>query len=130
MEKTTRESYWGSYDGRKTKIKDLDDTHILNLVGFLTKRVKKYKEDTKRLKEENNPFYKYVKDATKQQNDVLKVIKEEVKLRGLKITKEAREGAIPFKNNNKLMKWDYERNRPYEVPKSVRFVKKVKPSSS
>lgn len=27
-----RETYWGSTDGRQTKIKDLEDTHLANII--------------------------------------------------------------------------------------------------
>ena len=128
----SRDTKWGSYDGRVKRIKDLEDTHVLNLVGYTRKRIKKL-EVIIQEKMDNELFESanYLKETLEIQKKLEEVFREEVKLRKLEITPAAEEGIIPFRDKDgNLMRWSYENNSPYKIPNSVRFIKKVSDSSS
>lgn len=85
-----RDSIWHSYDGRRTKIRDLEDTHLANIILHITK-------------------------MPKPGDDMLMpVLKEEAKIRGL--TDAFLERAqIPHRRKNKWYLWDYDKNVPVKV---------------
>lgn len=86
----SRETKWGSYDGRYTKICDLEDTHLANVILHVSKR-----------SEEGDPL--------------LAVLKEEAKIRGLKDAFLER-AQIPHRGNDgSWYVWDYEKSLPVKV---------------
>ena len=80
----SRESEWGGLSGKNTKIKNMDDTYILNIISYLPDSWHK-----------GFPHYDLF----------LYVFKQEAKLRGLKIQPTGTQ--IPYKNSQgELVKWD------------------------
>ena len=82
----TKDTVWTTRDGRKIKLKDLEDTHLSNLIDFL-----------------NNSY------SSNKNNIMLIVLNEIVAERGLQ--KEfLNRSQIPYKNqNNKWEIWDKEK---------------------
>ena len=85
----TRDTPWQSYNGKITKVSDLEDTHLVNIINHLTKMDKM-------------PAF-------------VLFLYEEVNLRGL--TKAFVDRAeIPHKNEaGDWMLWDYSKNYPVKV---------------
>lgn len=85
----SRESEWCTYDGRWIAIKDMEDTHVANLLKHL--------------------------DVYSRNHPYIKILLEESELRGL--TKEFLDRAdIPFKDpDGDWMLWDYKKLQPIKV---------------
>ena len=80
----TQDDLWWCHDGRQIKLKDLKDTHLSNIIHYVQQTWESY----------------YSK---KYKNELLKVLKEIVKERGL-TTKFLDRSQIPYKNENG--KWE------------------------
>ena len=39
----TRDTYWTTYNGAQVKIRNMEDSHLLNVILYLTQRLKKAK---------------------------------------------------------------------------------------
>lgn len=86
-----RESYWGSHLGEVKQVKDLTDTHIVNLIQY----VQKYPQ-----------FY---------DPEVLETFKKEAELRGLTETMKDR-SQIPYQDRHgQWWIWDFDKNHPVIV---------------
>jgi len=122
----TRNSTWETYDGRKSPIKDLEDTHILNLVNFMSRRVKKAEESVKEEIDKIDSIDLIInmrKKRLSKNQQVLKVILEEVELRNLDLTKIASGKSLPFKKDGRWWQWKEGDPRPTPIPNSIDFIK-------
>ena len=98
----TRESTWGSNDGRQIKIKDLEDRHLVNIVHFLN-HSEKHK-------------------LWHRRSEYLRILNEEIKLRALP-QEYVDKAPYPFKDEHGTLKtWSYERNRIVEIPLSIQLI--------
>jgi hypothetical protein len=88
----TRESFWHSHLGKKAKIKDLDDTHIANLVDYARKN------------------QNYWNDGA----HLVKVLETEASLRNLS-DKMVGRTQIPYQHNGIWYVWNFEMNRPEAI---------------
>jgi len=109
-----RNMVWESTHGKKTKIVDMDDTYLANLLDYLLKR------NTYKISVENLEKLLDVKDNEFIDFDIklMLVIKELQKERGLK--QEFMDRAqIPYKNpRGKWEIWDFDNSRPVELQES------------
>lgn len=104
-----REFEWKSYKGNK-KIKDMEDTHIINVVHYLKKRLEKIAKQL--------PDWKDTHTANALFN-----FTQEMKFR--KIPESSLDNA-PYEfedDKGNLRKWDYESNSFIVTPPSLRFIK-------
>lgn len=87
----SKDTVWTSHDGRRNKIRDLEDTHLANLILFVSKR-------------------------SWENDDILvSVLKEEAKDRGLTDIFLER-AQIPHKaRDGRWYMWDYDKNIPVKV---------------
>jgi hypothetical protein len=84
----SRESYWTLHDGTKVKIKNLENSHLLNIVLHVSKRLEKH-------------------NLPKKHSKVLMILNEELKSRGLKRIRKP----LPFISDDGSMKiWDFKKN--------------------
>jgi len=120
----TRDSLWGTYDGRRIPIKDLEDTHILNLIDFVGRKVEKAEENFKDCT--GNEFVLEIRaDRLEREKTILKVINEEVDLRKLDRSKVANGKRLPFKKEGIWMEWKKGEPRPTPIPNSIDFIKPI-----
>lgn len=88
----TRDSIWGTNDGRNIKIRDLNDYHVANIIDFL-------------------------KRTRPHQTSLIAIMKKELEIRGIS-NKFAERSQIPYKNlKGKWEIWDFENNKPVELEK-------------
>jgi len=120
----TRESLWGTYDGRRIPIKELEDSHILNLIDFVERKVEKaagYLEES----DGNSILFEIKQERLDKQKEILKVINEEVDLRKLDRSKVADGKRLPFKKDGVWMEWRKGEPRPTPIPNSINFIKPI-----
>lgn len=99
----TRESYWGSHLGEIKQIKDLADTHIINLIHY----VQQYPQ-----------FYG---------PQFLEVFQAEAKLRGLEDKMKER-AQIPYQDHRgQWWVWDFEKGYPIVVGREAQEVEPAPP---
>jgi len=128
--KVTRESKWESYDGERKPLKDLDDTHLLNLMGFLEHRIKGRNKSLDDLSEDTYLYTRLKEirlEGLSSDTAFLKVVLELIEQRGLVITDSAKNARIPIKDK-KTGKWiilDRETTERIEIPKSIIFVQNL-----
>ena len=83
----SRNTIWTTFDGRKIRVKDMADSHIANLIMFLT----------------NYAFH--------PAQGMIPVLREEARRRGL--TEEfLTSGPYPHESNGQAVIWDYDENQP------------------
>jgi len=132
MEEMTRESFWISHVGEKKKIKDLEDTHIVNLLFFTKNNLKKLKKTLKELEDSDDHTYynillKHQLIITEEKiscfKNIQKVIKEEIKIR--KIEGMVKKGPYEYVAKGKRYKWNYDENKPKQIHNSEHFIKNI-----
>jgi len=126
----TRETEWGTYDGRKIPIKDLEDSHILNLLGYIGRRVNNYRKQLEELQEDLSSEYSVRMVELKQSRIdknlvILNVINEEIEIRNLDRSKAAGEHSLPFKKDGVWMEWKKDCPRPTPIPASIDFMSPI-----
>jgi len=126
----TRDSKWGIYDGRKIPIKDLEDSHILNLLGYLGRRVNNYREQVEELRKDLSLEYSVLLADLKQRHVeknlvILNVINEEIEIRNLDRSKADGEHSLPFKKDGVWMEWKKDFPRPTPIPSSIDFMSPI-----
>ena len=127
----TRDTECGSYDGSLQQIKDLEDTHILNISVYLEDKLEKYEQRKKQLLDEEDPFD--LRDIKIERYDELiktclafiGIIKDEIELRELDIAL-VKEGPIPFKDKNgRDMEWSVDEGKPMRVSNTLKYLKNL-----
>jgi len=119
----TRESIWRTHDGRDLAFKDLEDSHILNLIEFMKNNVAKAE---KALENSSNEFLLEIRTERLNKNkSMLKVINEEVDLRKLDRSKVANGKRLPFKKEGVWVEWKKGEPRPTPIPNSIDFIKPI-----
>ena len=122
----TRESEWEQYDGNQTPIKNLNDAHILNLLGYLSRKIKKLKDTLKDYQNNNISNLAFLNKKGLEKNlIILKVINEEIDIRKLDRSKADGEKSLPFKKNGVWMEWLKNSPRPTPVPLSIAFINPI-----
>jgi hypothetical protein len=125
----TREDTWRTYDGTVKPIKDLEDSHILNLIAYTAYKLEGYVSYLEELDPENDPEDMYGIQYEMRQRRVSKytaihqVIQEEVDLRNLDRSLVSEGKRLPFKKDGKWMIWKKGDKAPTEVPQSIDFIK-------
>jgi len=120
----TRESLWGTYDGRRIPIKELEDSHVLNLIDFVERRVEKIEKSLKDAAGQEFVLEIRAEKLNKEKN-ILKVINEEVDFRKLDRSKVANGKRLPFKKEGVWMEWRKGERRPTPIPNSIDFIKPI-----
>ncbi len=126
MEIFGRDTEWRS-QFEKVKIRDMEDTHVVNVLHMvlgriesLRKSIKEFKKEFKGDSELVETTVEYRKDLIDIQVKLSRVLKREMTLR--KIPKELLDQApIPFKKEGKTYKWQGKRSQL--IPNSVKFIK-------
>lgn len=126
----TRETKWGTYDGRRIPIKDLEDSHILNLLGYVGRRVTNYRKQLEELSEDLSSEFNVRMAELKQKHIdknliILNVINEEIEIRNLDRSKAEGEDSLPFKKNGVWMEWKKDCPRPTPIPASIDFMSPI-----
>ncbi len=124
FEEFSRETVWGTYDGREIPIKDLEDTHILNLLLYLGRRISNIKKEMENI-DKDNILYEIKSEKLCKNESILKVINEEIDLRGLDRNRVANGKSLPFKKDGKWMIWKEGDPRPTPIPNSIDFIKPI-----
>jgi len=126
----TRESEWRTHDGRKIPIKDLDDSHVLNLLNYMERSVNKSRKQIEKLDEDTNgeyPFSKirFIQNLLDKNLVKLNVINEEIELRNLDRSKSDGGHGLPFKKNGVWVEWKKGFSRPTPIPASIDFINPI-----
>lgn len=122
----SRETLWGTYDDRELPIKDLEDSHILNLLTYLGKRVLLLESGLSsldRTKEET--LYNIKSNRLRINKRLLEVINEEIDLRGLDRDLVSGGKPLPFKKDGRWMIWKDGDRAPTPIPNSIDFIKPI-----
>jgi len=129
-EEYSRETIWKSYDGSEKPIKDLEDSHILNLIDYTARRLEKevaYLESLDPNDEDELDLYEIRKEQRQERVDRAKaihqIIQEEAEMRNLDRSLVANGKRLPFKKDGKWMIWKEGDRLPTEVPQSIDFIK-------
>ena len=124
-DKITRNTLWQTYDGRIIPIKNLEDSHILNLLNYLTNKIKGLKKD---IKNSNNKYIKNIfQTASDKSQAVLKVIDKEIDRRKLDRSLVAGDKTLPFQDKNgNWMEWKTGSPLPTKIPQSIDFINPLK----
>jgi len=86
----SRDSLWGCNDGRRIKIKDLEDTHVANIIDWALK-------------------------TGYPESKLIRIMKKELKIRGIS-HKFSDRSQIPYKNQSgKWEIWNFDTNEPMEL---------------
>ena len=125
-----RESEWGTYDGRKVKIKDMEDSHVLNLLSYIGRRVSSIQDQMNTYlkdgvtggNEYESMMYAVKQDCLDKNLKILNVINEEIDIRDLDRSKVEGEKSLPFKKDGIWMEWKKDAPRPTPVPSSIDFI--------
>lgn len=120
----SRETIWGSHDGRELPIKELEDSHILNLLTYIGKRKSRIEDSIKEIDPVINiNLYEYKISALNRNKSLLKVINEEIDLRGLDIKLVEGGKPLPYKIGGRWYIWKDGDPRPTLIPNSIDFIK-------
>jgi len=123
----SRDMFWKSYDGRKNKIRDLEDTHILNLHNFIGRKVEEsfnyWKNSDEDLDEERKIYREGVYEKYKA---IFNIILQEIEIRNLDIEKVANGQSLPFKKDGIWMHWPKGSSNPVPLPNSYKFIMDMK----
>jgi hypothetical protein len=107
------------------RIKDMDDTHVVNIVHLLiNSRIPNLKKRRKEAKaKKNTDVIEYLEDIIKETKYVLKNFKNEMNYRKLPESM-LDDAPFPFKDkkDGELKKWDYEAREAKIVSKAKRFI--------
>ena len=126
----TRESKWSSYDGTEVPIKDLEDTHILNLIEFTYNNIIKAQESVANYVCDGSDYsaskLELRVERLEFKKQVHEVINAEVELRGLDLSRVSDGKRLPFLKNGEWMVWKKGERSPTAIPKSIDFIKPVK----
>lgn len=126
----TRETKWRTYDGSEIPVKDLEDSHILNLLGYIGRSVTNYHKQIEDLSDDlSNEYNAWMLDLKQSHLDknltILNVINEEIELRDLDRSKADGEHSLPFKKDGVWMEWKKGSPLPTQVPSSIDFISPV-----
>ena len=97
MKSFSRETKWGTYDGRRIKIKDLDDDHLVNIIF-------------------------HVQQGNCLRDKFLGILLQEAKLRGLsdkfvnngQVPHISKQGGLGIEKGTWAL-WDYDKNIPVQI---------------
>jgi len=129
----SRDTKWGTFDGRKIPFRDLEDNHILNLYNFIGRRIKKAEEDIKNMDSGDNKIYKeeYYKELIRplkvdklKINEILfQLVLQEIEIRDLDTDLVKNEKSLPFRKDGKWWEWKIGARMPTPIPNSIVFMK-------
>ena len=119
----TRDTLWGTHDGRRVAFKDMEDTHLLNMLGFLGRRIEKIKNDIKDFPEMDPDTLSFLCCKLTLNEDMLKVVDGEVDSRKLDRSLVADGKSLPFKKGDDWYIWKKGDSKPTKIPNSIDFIK-------
>jgi len=122
-EKFTRETKWRTYDGREIPIKDLKDTHVLNLLNYTWRNVEKYKKHLEEGDKTNEFIIEIRQERYYKSLEMYNLINAEIELRRLDRSKVAGGKNLPFKKDGQWLIWKEGDRLPTPIPNSIDFIK-------
>ena len=120
-----RDTLWRTYDGRELPIRELEDTHILNLLNYIGRRVDKSKKALDELDSSEVLGYGYREHRLLGNKAMLNVIKQEIAIRDLDVSRVAGGKNLPFKKDGNWMIWKEGDRLPTQIPNSIDFIKPI-----
>lgn len=114
-----RNTTWSSLYGEK-KLKDMDDTHVINTTHHLQARVNNYKLDLEKYNEKPSEISE---NYLENNSFLLNTFLQELDYRGIS-RDVVDEAPYPFRSpEGDLLVWDYKTKSPKSYPNTLRFIK-------
>jgi hypothetical protein len=124
-EEYTRDTLWRTYDGRELPIRELEDSHILNLLNYIGRKYDLAKQYLAEADPKDDIMLEIRQERFDAQESLLNVINTEIDLRGLDRNRVADGKSLPFKKDGRWMEWKKGDPRPTPIPNSIDFIKPI-----